>query len=249
MAALALAVRTVPARLLLAAVAVPAPLVLTEVEGRWWDVGLRIGVGDARGGAPCMLPGRFAVRLAGIGWQTGPQLRLELHSEAAAAPLRLRLARQASGWSLSADAWDIALPVDCLASLGAPFNTLAPQGLLLWRNEALSIESAAGRGWRPTAGAQGSLRVIDAASAVAPLRPLGSYVARWRAVESGEVRVDVSTEQGPLVIEGAGSWLGARLRFEGRARARADAQDSLANLLAIIGRRDPADAAAVTISF
>jgi general secretion pathway protein N len=121
-------------------------------------------------------------------------------------------------------------PVD-LDRLGSPWNTIRPAGTLTvtWDNVSLRAGRFDGRA------------VIDlgeAASALTPVRPLGSY--RIEIVGSGaQARVGMTTLSGPLRLQGRGTWdARAGLRFTAEARADEPEQDRLQTLLGLLGVRE-----------
>ncbi len=126
-------------------------------------------------------------------------------------------------------------PAALLSGLGAPFNTLQPEGQLDLATHGFGAAYAAGR-WQ-LAGSV-TLDANDVSSRLSTLRPMGSY----RVTVSGGVApsLQLETLAGALQLVGAGQFVGGRLRFEGTASAAPDRIDALSNLLNIIGRRDGA---------
>jgi general secretion pathway protein N len=82
------------------------------------------------------------------------------------------------------------------------------------------------------------LEMSGLSSRLSTLRPLGSYKL---SLQGGDQPVlDLNTVQGSLQLQGTGQWTASRLRFVGEARADADHEAELSNLLNIMGRRDGA---------
>jgi len=127
-------------------------------------------------------------------------------------------------------------PASWLAGLGAPFNTVRLGGQLRLSTDGFALETVQGR-WR--VGGRAELAIGSLSSALAPVDTLGSY----RLVLGGDgatpdgATLQLSTEQGPLRLTGAGQWVGPRLRFRGEARADAGSQALLNNLLNLLGQR------------
>jgi general secretion pathway protein N len=76
------------------------------------------------------------------------------------------------------------------------------------------------------------------ASRLSTLKPMGSY--RLSLQGGATPGFTLETLEGALQLNGAGQWVGGRLRFEGVATATPDRLDALANLLNILGQRDGA---------
>lgn len=172
-------------------------------------------------------------------WQGGPAFALALQAPCCTPqPLRLRLHPGLSETSLSVAGFDSRWPAELLAGLGTPWNTLRLQGVLALRSEGLTLTLASGR-----ARLHGGLDIdaLDMASRLSSIRPLGSYRATLRAGAEGDTaRLDLSTLNGALLLQGQGQWVGGRLRFAGDAQAAPGSEEALTNLLNIVGRRQGA---------
>jgi len=98
------------------------------------------------------------------------------------------------------------------------------------RWEALSIRQGVLDG-------RASIELRDTASAMTPIRPLGTY--RIDVTGTGrDVALSLVTLSGPLKLEGKGSWdRRAGVRFVAEASADGPEQFALQSLLALIGRR------------
>lgn len=123
------------------------------------------------------------------------------------------------------------LPSVDLSRLGSPWNTIRPSAALSLRWEALTIRQGILDG-------HASLELREVASAMTPVRPLGSY--RIEITGSGQdVSLGLRTLSGPLRLEGSGKWeRRAGLRFTASASAEGAEQSRLQSLLALIGRRE-----------
>ena len=211
-------------------------LQLVNARGTVWngsaDLVLSAGADSRdRTGLPGGLQWHLRPGLAGP-W---PALRLELRLPCCAArPLQLATHPAASGWQLSAGAWDVAWPAELLSGLGTPWNTLQLQGRLRLQTDTLHVRRQDG-GW--VLDGRAALQATDIASRLASVRPLGTYRATLEAADGLPPKIGVRTESGALQIEGSGSWRGGRLRFAGEARADPAHQADLANLLNLMGRR------------
>lgn len=123
------------------------------------------------------------------------------------------------------------LPSVELSRLGSPWNTIRPSAALSLRWEALTIRQGVLDG-------RASFELRDVASAMTPVRPLGTY--RIDVTGTGrEVSLGLQTLSGPLRLEGSGRWeRRAGLRFTATASAEGTEQSRLQSLLALIGRRE-----------
>ena len=128
---------------------------------------------------------------------------------------------------------DLRLPAAVLAGLGAPWNTLGLHGALRLQSPALSAQREQGQVlFNGTA----TLEAKDMSSRLSPLRPLGDY--RVELSGGAPARVQLRTlGEAALLLEGVGQWNGTRLVLRGQAKAGAGHEESLSNLLNIIGRR------------
>jgi len=195
---------------------------------------LRPGLGvlrlDAR--QACCLPGGLQLTL-NPGWN-GYSLVLETDRPPTTSATASRPASQPGAARLLGQ-W----PAAWLAGLGTPWNTLQLGGQLQLASSGLRLQSVAGQ-LRLAGDLQ--LQIRGASSRLSALPTLGSYQLLLQGSGQGDdaTRLQLSSLEGPLQLNGEGQWTGARLRFRGTAQA-ADGQDSaLANLLNIIGRRQGA---------
>ena len=198
---------------------------------------LRPGLGvlrlDAR--QACCLPGGLQLTL-NPGWN-GYSLVLETDRPPTSSATSATASRPASqpGAARLLGQW----PAAWLAGLGTPWNTLQLGGQLQLASSGLRLQSVAGQ-LRLAGDLQ--LQIRGASSRLSALPTLGSYQLLLQGSGQGgdATRLQLSSLEGPLQLNGEGQWTGARLRFRGTAQA-ADGQDSaLANLLNIIGRRQGA---------
>lgn len=127
-------------------------------------------------------------------------------------------------------------PAALLTGLGAPWNTLQPEGQLQLSTEALQLHWAQGR---LQMRGQALLEVQQLSSRLSTLKPMGSYRIALTGSPEGTATpgLQLSTLQGPLLMSGQGQWVGARLRFTGEAQAQEGHEAALSNLLNIMGRR------------
>ncbi|HEY5799079.1 MAG TPA: type II secretion system protein N [Burkholderiaceae bacterium] len=220
----------------------PAAWMASAVEKQ---TGGRLTLGDATGtlwrgsafvgGAPSgndavtpLLPGRFAWKLSPLVLLGMVDLTLE-NPDSLQAPVRIT-----GSWST----WQVApgvlkLPASGLAGLGAPLNTLAPNGRMELSWTALELHRQQNR--MEVAG-RTTLTIADVSSQLSSIRPLGSYriVFDWRGAQAS---MNLATDKGPLLLTGSGAINKGRFTFSGQARAENGQEEALANLLNLLGQR------------
>jgi general secretion pathway protein N len=152
-----------------------------------------------------------------------PSLTLE-HATLAQA-LQLHWADGAMRWNNGS----LTFPAQWLVSIGAPWNTLKPEG-------QVHATWTAGH----SAGAfQVEITWQDAQSALTAVRPLGEYKLTIEQKQPGNVQIQLATLRGPLSIDGAGEWTATTgFKFSGYANASVAAKPALLGLLSQMGRRE-----------
>ncbi len=125
----------------------------------------------------------------------------------------------------------IEMPAGRLAQLAPDFAWWQPDGRLVLTADRMAFSPTEARG-------AAVLRWLDAASGRSQSR-LGSYRADIAGAERG-LRFTLSTESGPLSLQGQGNWDRTRgVAFNGVARAAADSRAELGGLLNLIGPARP----------
>lgn len=208
-------------------------IVLADAQGSVWRGSAQLLLTGGQGSTDATrLPGRVDWTLRPT-W-SGAQVALNLPCCAAQAVL---LAVK-PGWAqsvLQVSPSQVNLPAPWLSGLGAPWNTLDPQGQLLLNTQALQIMLSAGR---MRFDGQLTLDMLTMSSRLSTLSPLGDYRL---TIAGGDVpTLALQTLQGALQLSGSGQVVGSRIRFSGEASAAPDQQDALSNVLNIIGRRQGA---------
>ncbi|MGV7208187.1 type II secretion system protein N [Oxalobacteraceae bacterium A2-2] len=204
-------------------------LTLGDAQGTLWRGSAFIG-GAASGNGPVtpLLPGRFQWRISPLALLGMVEVQLD-NPDALAQPVLLKGGWRE--WQVSPSA--LLLPADGLAGLGAPLNTLAPSGSmrLSWTGLQLVLEQGA-----LAVNGRTTLEMADMGSRLSPVRPLGSYTLAldWHGQQAG---LTLSSIKGPLLLSGSGSLNQGRLQFSGQAEAAAGFEDTLANLLNLLGQR------------
>jgi general secretion pathway protein N len=212
-------------------------VVLQSARGTVWDGSAQLMFSGGKGSRGAQaLPGR-------IQWQIKPgwlSVRLLLQADCCTTtPVQLQLRAGLSSLDLQVDAHQSQWPAALLSGLGAPWNTLQPEGQLQLHTESLGLQWADGR-----AHMKGlvELQAQGISSRLSTLSPIGSYRLQLRGTPQGSPspELTLNTTQGPLQLSGRGQWTGARLQFTGEASADEGSESALSNLLNIVGRRQGA---------
>lgn len=217
-------------------------LLLADAQGSIWNgsaVAVLAGGNDSREARS--LPGRLQWTLRPAG------LALALRLEHACCLNGRPVVTVKPGWGRvtttlqPAQGWIGQWPAAWLSGLGTPWNTLQLGGTLrLSSPSGLSVQWVQGR-WLIEG--QAALELIDVASRIAALEPLGTYrfQVSGNPGNAGTARLELGTTEGALQLSGQGTLGAGGLNFRGEARAATEAdQPALNNLLNIIGRRDGA---------
>lgn len=210
---------------------------LQDARGTVWQGSARLVLAGGQGSRDASsLPGRLEWRWSWRG--TGLQLRLSSPC-CSDMPLQWQLHRSEGAWQLALQDQQSRWPLQVLAGLGAPWNTLQPEGQLVWQSQGLRLAWSAGQlQWH----GRSDWQVNELSSRLTSVRPIGSYRITLQAPAAGSPHpmLTLQTLTGPLQLSAQGHWTGQRWRFDGEARADAGHEQALSNLLNIIGRRDGA---------
>lgn len=204
-------------------------LTLGDAQGTLWRGSAFVGGAPGEGGSVTpLLPGRFAWRLSPLVLFGHVSMDLR-NPRALAQPVHVQ--GSWSQWQVSPG--ELLLPAEGLAGLGAPLNTLAPSGTikLSWntldlvrRQQAVSVVGRT------------VLSMTDMGSRMTPVKPLGSYemAMDWHGQQAS---LSLRTVRGALLLSGAGTLQDGRLSFSGQAEAAKGYEDTLGNLLNLLGQR------------
>lgn len=204
-------------------------LTLGDAQGTLWRGSAFVGGAPGEGGSVTpLLPGRFAWRLSPL--VLFGHLDMDLQNPRALSQ-PVHVAGSWSQWQVSPG--ELLLPAEGLAGLGAPLNTLAPSGTikLSWNTldlaRAQQAVSVVGRT---------VLSMTDMGSRMTPIKPLGSYemAMDWHGQQAN---LELRTVRGALLLSGAGTLQNGRLQFSGQAEAAKGYEDTLGNLLNLLGQR------------
>ena len=192
----------------------------------------------ARPASTTVLPTRVA-------WQLGPRIdwanfRLNLSATVASAcctpqPVRVDVSPLWGGLRVQVSDHTSHWPASWLVGLGAPWNTVQPEGQMQLHTTQLQWTLQTGK---ETFLGQAELQMQQLSTRLSTLRPLGTYRVR---VQGGDaVALTLDTLEGSLLLQGTGQLLNGRVQFNGEASAAPDAQAALSNLLNILGQRQGA---------
>jgi general secretion pathway protein N len=204
-------------------------LTLGDAQGTLWRGSAFVGGAAGAGGSVTpLLPGRFSWRLSPLVLFGDVSMDLA-NDQALAQPVHI--SGSWSQWQVSAG--QLLLPADGLAGLGAPLNTLALTGTIKLSWNLLDI---ARQGNTVAVSGRTVLSLTDMGSRMSPIKPLGSYEM---AMDWHGQRADVvlRTVSGALLLSGNGALENGRLHFSGQAAAADKYEDTLGNLLNLLGQR------------
>ena len=217
-------------------------LVLGDVQGSLWHGSAFIGVASSEHGELTpVLPGRFE-------WHLSPivllgQIDADLDNPAALKST-LHLTGNLHHVEIAPDS--LMLPSERLSGMGAPLNTLRPAGQIVvsWDQMALELNNRQVE----VSGAM-KISMTEMSSALSSVKPLGSYLMKidWHGTTA---ELTLTTDQGPLLLNGTGLFNQGRLQFSGQAQAQDEQDDRLAKLLNLLGQRIPgADKNVIALEF
>lgn len=221
--AVAAGVAVLPARWLLALLPDDAPITLADASGTLWRGSAWIALGN---------PGARRVLPQAVQWQwRWDAMALDISHPWLQGSLRAR-----PGWNgISVPAQSLRVPASVLPALGAPWNTLKPQGMLEINWQALSLGAALPPG--PVA----ELRWRNAGTALTSVTPVGTYVLKVQGGGKAGASLALTTENGLLNVTGQGSMGGRGLSFQGQAAYAPSASEAdraaLDGLMSSLGRR------------
>jgi general secretion pathway protein N len=204
-------------------------LTLGDAQGTLWNGSAFLGGAPGQGGTVTpLLPGRFAWRLSPLVLVGRVDLQVA-NPQALAQPVTV--AGSWSQWQVSPG--QLLLPAEGLAGLGAPLNTLAPSGTIKLNWNTLEV-ARQGQGVALTG--RTVLSMTDMGSRLSPIKPLGSYemAMDWQGQQAA---LALRTLRGALLLSGNGSLRNGRLQFSGQAEAAEGYEDTLGNMLNLLGQR------------
>ena len=180
-----------------------------------------------------------------VTWQLGPHVdahhwRVALRATVASAcctpqPVHLDVSPLWQGVRVAVSNHTSSWPATWLVGLGAPWNTVQPEGQIQLQTSQLEWSQQAGK---EQLQGQAELQMQQLATRLSTLRPLGSYRVR---VQGGDtIALTLDTLEGSLQLSGSGQLQNGHVHFNGEASAAPDAEAALSNLLNILGQRQGA---------
>ena len=220
---------------------------LQEAQGSIWKgSGKLVLTGGAGSRDALALPGR-------VNWQmnffdgAGSLLGLNLKVQASccmakAVKLHVTPLKTLRIWQIQIDDHRSEWPAHWLSGLGAPWNTMQPEGALVLETQQLLLQF--GHQQTQILGRL-SLTALNLSSKLSTLKPMGTYELRLlsdapTATQSASPKLSLTTQSGSLLLSGQGQWQGTHFQFRGEASAVPEHAAALSNLLNIIGRRQGA---------
>jgi len=217
---------------------------IQEAQGSVWQgSGKLVLTGGAGSRDALALPGRIQwhTALAFHGFQR-PQFVFNLNAACCMtqrAQLSLQVGERLGVWQLQVNDHRSQWPAHLLSGLGAPWNTLQPEGNLVLETKQLQVQFQTTKTWL-----QGGLTLTaeNMSSRLSTLQPMGTYQIQLGGSASPQFMpsLTLSTQSGSLLLSGQGQWQGSKLQFRGEASAVPEHAEALSNLLNIIGRRQGA---------
>ncbi|WMD22686.1 type II secretion system protein N [Achromobacter seleniivolatilans] len=221
--AIAAGVCVLPASWLLVMLPGKSPVTLADASGTLWHGSAWVALGP---------PGAQRVLPQAVQWQwRWDAMALDISHPWLQGPLRARV-----GWGgLSIPAQSLRVPATVLPALGAPWNTIAPEGMLEISWQALRL------GGDLPAGPVADLRWRNASTALSSVAPIGTYLLRVQGTGKPGATLTLSTESGLLTVTGQGSVNARGMNFQGQATyapaATVADRAALDGLLSTLGRR------------
>jgi len=215
---------------------------LGDVQGSIWNGSAFIGVAATKNGdLTPLLPGRFVWHLSPILLLGQIEFGLE-NSASLQSPVNVT----GNFRQVQISPGGLVLPSERLSGLGSPLNTVRPSGKITLSWDALTMSMPDNQ-----LDINGTMKLTmqDIASALSPIKPLGSYLMTfvWHGQKAD---IDLKTLQGPMLLTGTGALVQGRLQFSGTAQAQDGQEDKLANLLNLLGQRRPgADKNVIALEF
>jgi general secretion pathway protein N len=210
-------------------------LLLAQPQGTVWSGSAQLVLTGGAGSSEAVaLPGRVRWQLQ-ASW---PAWQLQINATCCTPQaLHVQVTPRWGALHLSMQDSISQWPLDLLAGLGTPWNTVQAKGQMHLSTQGLSISLAQGR---LVMAGRAQLEALDMSSRLSSLRPMGSYKLTLQNSDkvNEAIGLELSTLHGSLELMGHGHWADSRWHFEGSANAAPERLDALSNLLNIIGRRD-----------
>jgi general secretion pathway protein N len=203
-------------------------VMLVQPTGTIWEGSASFGFSEVKIGElkTCSAPYGMTERFSWESYCSLVDLQCKWNIQHSNLERPLELAVTKNGLTISANQAE--LPGNFLEGFGSPWNSLHPRGKLKLQWSDIKWESI------PTGMIE--IQFLDITSPISLIKPLGSYAIKLQVDQ--DVKIDLFTLSGPLLLNGKGLIANGRLSFQGDASALPESRDSLIGLLSIIGRKD-----------
>ena len=162
-------------------------------------------------------------------------MALELQTDCCLEPdFVITLKPQGLGALITPPSAAVKLPAQWLDGLGSPWNTLQPQGRLTLLSHHFEVLLSMRSPPQITGGVE--LRIDQLSSRLSTVKPLGSYRVLFNSQSTPQIELS-SLAESRLLLSGRGQWLNGRLHFEGLADTAPSDEETLSNLLNVLGQR------------
>ena len=208
---------------------------LSHTHGTVWHGSGTLAI-HGPSGAGLALPQRVQWSLSAHWAGIRPQLQLKLLASCCMQePYVMAVGRMEGFWGLKMHFTDSRWPLEVLQGLGSPWNSIRVAGMLQIKSADMRLNWA-------DATLEGVLPIVidNLQVAMAPGQTVGRFDlllghAQITKMSAG-IPVMLSTQQGPLMLEGQGHWTPARgISFKGTAHAEPSSKDRLQGLLTLLG--------------
>jgi general secretion pathway protein N len=197
---------------------------LESPQGTIWSGNTSISLGNSINGA-CAENSFVTERII---WSTSCNLlkiscEINLTSAMLSKPGRILISTSES----SINSNELTLPAKILQDLGAPWNTIKPEGQLnlAWGDLTINNKNLSG---------MVNLTITDGTSQLSSVKPLGDYQVNVSSLNARTF--EVKTLKGALEVTGKGSLTAHGIEFTGEAIAKPEYKDALTGLLSVIGK-------------
>lgn len=217
---------------------------LQEAQGSVWKGSGKLVLTGGDGSRDALaLPGRVLWKISlGFNAASLPSVNVSVQASCCMPqPAQLHVAplHTLNAWQVQIDNHRSEWPAQWLSGLGAPWNTMQPEGSLVLETQQLMVQ------WtQQQTRILGSLSLTanNLSSKLSTLKPMGTYQLSLASdpANAAYPKLNLSTQSGSLLLSGQGQWQGSKFQFRGEASAVPEHAAALSNLLNIIGRRQGA---------
>ncbi len=207
-------------------------VLLIDPQGSLWRGNAQLALSSGLGGTQATaLPGRIEWQLHWTHWSTA---EIDVWAPCCMAHrARTQLSWNWPGLSIALGDAEIHWSAQWLQALGAPWNTVQLLGELAFKSLDAQVNL---KDKDVSLLGQVQLSLHGLSSRLSTVKPLGSYLV----VISGSPTLGLNLttmENSRLILKGMGQWKQGRLHFDGVAQTAAGDENTLSNLLNVLGQR------------